>query len=176
MVVYYTIISNLVCLAFFFVVFFSQIFGILKENSLYYATKLAITIDILITMIAFELIVRPYVYYVAGYSSNNIRDTIVHLIVPIMVFMDYILFDKKKNLKFSYIPVSFILPVFYAIFVFFYSHAGGTFRAFKQISNYPYVFMNFEKYGNITFGFYAAILAVFAIIGCLIVYIDKKCH
>jgi len=173
MIVYYTIISNIVCLIFFATIVVTDYKKKLLLNDTYYAIKFSVTIAIFITMIAFEFVVRPYVHNQTGYSATNIRDTIVHLIVPLLVLGDYFLFDCKGRLKFKFLPYTTILPLLYSAFVFFYSNAGGTFRAFKQVSSYPYIFMDYSEFGALIFVWCGLILLVFIGSGTFLIFIDK---
>lgn len=172
MIVYYTILSNIACLVFFCITFIFQSLGILNKNQSYYIVKFTLTTAILITMLAFELIIRPYIHSKTGYCANNIRDVLVHFVIPLMVLFDYLFFDEKGNLNFSFLPYVTIFPTLYTLIVYLYSKSGGTFRAFKQVSNYPYIFMDYDKVGNMVFLYCGMVLAIFVLVGFTLIKID----
>lgn len=173
MIVYFTMISNFAVLMFFIIQIFCEILKIPKKK-IYYILKLILLTNILITMFAFQFVVRPYVSRHTNYSSLNMRDTMVHLVIPIMTLFDYLLFDEKGKFSFEYIQYSAASPIGYLTFCFIYAKCGGTFTAFKQISKYPYVFMDFDSLGNFAYMGCALTLLVFLGMAWLLVFIDKK--
>ena len=173
MIVYFTILSNISILIFFVFQLLIEYFGY-KKSKKYYIAKLILLVNISITMLAFEFVVRPYVNFQTGYTGINIRDTLVHIIVPVLTLLDYLNFDKKGNFSFEYIKFTAISPFLYLIFVIIYGNLGGRFTAFGQISKYPYIFMDFDSLGNLAF--IGCIIAILAFLGLawLIVFIDVK--
>ncbi len=172
MVIYFTILSNIAILIFFIFKLFIEIFGFKKAKK-YYIIQLILLVNIGITMFAFEFIVRPYVNYTTGYTGMNIRDTFVHIIIPIMCLIDYLAFDKKGNFNFEYIKFTVISPVLYLLFVIVYGNLGGRFTAFGQISKYPYIFMDFDSLGGFALIGCAISILVFLGVGWILVYMDK---
>lgn len=173
MVVYFTILSNIAILIFFIFQLFFEVFSY-KKTKKYYIVKLILLVNISITMFAFEFVVRPYVNFQTGYTGMNIRDTFVHIIIPVLAILDYLIFDKKGKFSFEYIKFTAISPSLYLIFVIIYGNLGGRFTAFGQISKYPYILMDFDS-----LGWYAIIacmltMLVFLGMGWLVVYIDGK--
>lgn len=171
MVVYFTILSNIAILVFFIVQLIYDIFGF-KKSSKFYIIKLILLINITITMFAFEFVVRPYINMQTGYTAMNIRDTFVHVVVPVLTILDYIVFDEKGNFNFEYIKYAVISPILYLIFVTVYGNFGGRFTAFGNVSKYPYIFMDFDSLGK--FAIIGCIIAILAFLGTawLIVFID----
>ena len=96
MIVYFTILNNIFVLIFFIFQIIIILFKITKTQT-YYIVHLSLIVNILITMFAFEFVVRPYVNFQTGYTAMNLRDTFVHLIIPILTFFNYILFDTVKQ-------------------------------------------------------------------------------
>lgn len=175
MVIYFTILSNIAMLIFFIFKLFIEIFG-LKKAKKYYIIQLILLVNICITMFAFEFIVRPYVNYTTGYTGMNVRDTFVHIIIPIMCLIDYLTFDKKGNFNFEYIKFTVISPVLYLLFVIVYGNSGGRFTAFGQISKYPYIFMDFESLGYFALIGCIITILVFLGVGWLLVFVDEHLY
>lgn len=173
MIVYFTILSNIAILEFFTIEFFAELTDY-KKTRKYYIVKLILLVNISITMFAFEFVVRPYVNFQTGYTGMNIRDTFVHIVIPILTILDYLIFDKKGKFSFEYIKFTAISPFLYLIFVIIYGNLGGRFTAFGQISKYPYIFMDFDSLGGYALIACMLTMLVFLGMGWLVVYIDRK--
>lgn len=90
---------------------------------------------------------------------------IFHHVMPIVVFLDWLLFPPKRNVRWFSILYWIILTAFYALFVEalgFFSHA------------YPYFFLNpnFRGYTGVLFGS-AGFIPFFLVFGLVIVLANK---
>lgn len=174
---YYTNLSNLLCILFFFVYSIIMLLNIKKEYHNYCPNlKGAITITILITFIVYNLVLRPFMHNVDGVMKiNSIGNTIVHVILPIMVLLDYILFDEKGrfNKKKAYTWV--LIPLMYFIFICIRAKMGGMFT--YAGSRYPYFFLDIDEYGipQVTINVIISIILILLLI-YLYIYIDSKLH
>lgn len=145
---YYTILSNLLCFIVFTIITIKIIKNFKNYNNESYlpGLKCGTTIAITVTFLVFHFILRPD-FIVNGNSSielDSINNLLVHYIVPLMTIFDWILFDKKENYKIKDLAKYSLIPVIYLIFsiikaMFKYTFATG--------SNYPYYFLDIDKYG-----------------------------
>ncbi len=142
-IIYFTIQSNLICFLFYLIIVILKLTGKLQKNQIYYIFKGTVTMAITITMFVYESVLATS-GTMGIYEEHMLACNFVHLIVPLMVIFDYVVFGEKGNLKKEY-PIywSFIL-IGYLIFYIIYVSFGGTFLG---NSKYPYYYMNIEKYG-----------------------------
>lgn len=170
---YYTNLSNLLCIIFFLYYSIKMIINIKENNHNYHNNfKGAVTITILITFIVYNFILRPFMHDVEGVMKiNSVGNLIVHVILPLMVLFDYILFDEKGNYSKAYLWV--LIPLFYFIFICIRAKFGYTFT-YAQ-SRYPYFFLDIDEYGiyQVIFNAIISILLILALI-YIYVFIDKK--
>ena len=168
--VHFTNLSNYLCIAIMFV----ELIETIKKNKNQYVTKLPLLkfiglLAILLTFIIFN-------FMLAGDREPRlnfyINSVLFHIIIPIMYFIDWILFYEHKKVKWYYPLVSVIFPVVYAIFIFI--------RAWILDFNpeapyiYPYFFLNVNELGVVGVIRWIGILsAVFIVIGYVIYGLDK---
>ena len=101
--------------------------------------KGTITMAIMITMLVFNFILRPFMTDMDGVMElSSLPNYIVHVIEPLLVIFDYILFDEKGIFKkidpLKWVIFPFIYWVFICIRAFFASPFTYT------SSKYPYFF------------------------------------
>ena len=154
--IYYTIQSNIICFIFYFVTIILKLTGKLKKNNIYYIFKGMVTMAITITMFVYQLAIATS-GDMTGYENNMLACHFVHLIVPLMIIFDYIIFGEKGNLKKEYPFIWSITLVCYVLFDIVYISLGGT---FADGTKYPYFYMDVNKYGG--FGVF---------LNCMIVYV-----
>lgn len=155
-IIYFTIQSNLLCFLFFFVIIILELTKKLQKNDWYYIIKGMVTMAITITMFVYQILLSSG-DGVGAYAGHMLECNFVHLYVPLLVILDYIIFGEKGHLKKEY-PFywSFIL-LLYVIFNIVYVLFGGKFEGGAR---YPYSYMDIDKLG---------LFNVF--INCLMVYI-----
>lgn len=151
--IYYTVQSNLLCFIFYFVILILYILKKLKKNSMYYVFKGMVTMAMTITMVVFQLLLSSN----GTYAGHEFTSLLVHLVVPLLTIFDYIIFGEKGNLKNTYPFIWTASLIFYLVFDVIYVCLGGK---FNNLNNYPYFFLNIDKYGFIG-----------VMINCLIIYI-----
>jgi hypothetical protein len=143
-----------------------------KEDS--YTTKLPLLKFIGLTAIMLTFFI--FNFLLAGDRDPElnfyINSVLFHIILPIMYFIDWILFYEHKKIKWYYPLVSVSFPVIYAIFIFI--------RAWILDFNpnapyiYPYFFLNLDKLGVLGVIKWIGILSiVFIVIGYVIFGLDK---
>lgn len=141
-IIYYTVQSNVMCFIFYLVTVILKIAGKLKKNSNYYILKGMVTMAITVTMVVFQFVITDS--GMTAYAGNELASIMAHIVVPLLVMSDYVIFGEKGNLKRNYPFIWSSTLVFYIIFDFVYVALGGR---FGDGSIYPYLYMNIEVNG-----------------------------
>lgn len=141
-IIYYTVQSNVMCFIFYLVTVILKIAGKLKKNSNYYILKGMVTMAITVTMVVFQFVITDS--GMTAYAGNELASIMAHIVVPLLVMSDYVIFGEKGNLKRNYPFIWSATLVFYVIFDFVYVALGGR---FGDGSIYPYLYMNVEVNG-----------------------------
>lgn len=153
---YFTVQSNLLVVIVFLLL---NIFDILKLKEKFlptpnfiYILKYIATVGIFLTFLIFGLVLTPlilfkteYPFYVLSISSLS-----MHLIIPSIALVDWIINDYLKEIKLSsfLLPISF--PLAYFIFTMIASVLGVEYPGFFGVdgtSHVPYFFLDYSKYG-----------------------------
>lgn len=168
---YYTNLSNLICIIYF--ICYIVKYYILKVKKYNSCIKGSITITIAITGIVYNFLLRPFMHDVEGVMDlHSLSNYVVHIIMPLMVILDWILFDEKGKFKKYYIFIWLILPFIYFIFICIRATLGKTFT--YASSRYPYFFLDIDAYGvlQVLLNVLLAIIAVL-ILGYILFKIDN---
>lgn len=131
---YYTILSNILCL-----IFFSfNIYYLKRGKESNYHVKGGVTLAITITMLIYWFVLAPH-GFIMNLTFQFFGNLCVHLIVPLMVIFDWLIFDKKG--MFSRIdPIRWlIIPLSYYIFTLIAASLGVV---YPLGGHYPYFFIN----------------------------------
>lgn len=169
-IIYYTVQSNVMCFIFYFITIILKLTGKLKKNSIYYILKGMITMAITVTMIVFQFVITDS--GMTAYAGNELASIMAHIVVPLLVMSDYVIFGEKGNLKRNYPFIWSATLVFYVIFDFVYVALGGR---FSDGSIYPYLYMNVEVNGLLKVVISCiTIFVLFIGYGTIIQTIDQK--
>ena len=134
--VYYTNLSNLIAYGLMVALWwvdYQSLKG--KPQAFKYPTiRFVITIMILVTLIIYNTLLGNM------FDPNywRVRNVIMHLLGPILVVLDFLLFNPSNNLKWRVILDSLILPYTYVIVTLII----GVFT-----NSYPYFFLNVNNIG-----------------------------
>lgn len=176
---YYTLQSNIIC----FIVFFCIVYMELKKkdykSDVYYLVKGAITIAILITGITYICALAPTGFQMdfqqKSLANKTISNLLVHVVSPILVTLDYFLFDEKGHFKRYYPIIWLFIPFDYMLYVYTYSSSGGMFFNIGGSKKFAYFFLDYEKIGYIGVAKWIALItSCILFISCLLVWFDKK--
>lgn len=173
LMLYYTMISNTLCLLFFIILPLIK----KKYENLCYAIKGAITIAILLTMLVYmvSLLPKGYVMFKSSGIGKEIGNLLVHVISPMLVILDYFFFDEKGKFKTYYRWLWLIIPILYVCFVYLYHSKGGYFYGIGGSREFAYFFLDYQKYGVGMVGGYIIVIAIIVFMfSSLLVLIDKK--
>lgn len=178
---YYTMQSNILCLITFIIFIINDISGTeYKKSNTYFIIKGAITITILLTLSVYLMSLVPNnlpMYEKSGICLNKkkIANLFVHIISPILVIMDYFLFDEKGYFKLYYPIIWLFLPILYLQYVYIYNAIGGSFYNLGGSNEFGYFFLDYKKIGVINVVGWIISLSLFVLlISYLLIYIDKK--
>ena len=171
---YYTILSNFVCLLYFayLVVWQPQ-----KENP---SVKGGVVLCIAITGLVYHFMLNGAMEAGVGAVAEVtfvevLANTLVHYVVPIMTFLDYLLFSPKGGFKWKD-PILWLSPAaLYVVFILIRAEVStATFAGFSGQSRYPYPFVDVDLYGaGMVALMVLGILVGFLLLGCLICGLDK---
>lgn len=177
---YYTLQSNIICFAM-FVAIIVAIF--LKEdyrsNNIYYLLKGAVIIAILVTAIIYQISLLPNNFNMEAIDTNNTAkywaNEFVHKISPVLVLIDYILFDDKGNFKYYYPIIWLFIPLNYVIYVYTYSTQGGRFYGVGGSKQFAYIFLDYNQIGYIGVMKSIVIIAILILLmSYFLVFLDRR--
>ncbi len=176
---FYTIQSNLFVLTFYFLYKVISLFKEdLEKSEIYYFLKGGMTMVILLTFFVYIVALSPTEFTMDINTSVEkvfrVSNIFVHFINPILVLLDYFLFDEKGHFSMKY-PMKWVMfPFVYLIYVYSYSLCGGTFFGTGGSKKYAYFFLDVDKIGVLGVAKYLAIIAIVYIsISYLLVFIDN---
>ena len=171
---YYTLQTNILCLSALLSFIINDLIKVEYKNSIYYVIKGEMIISSLIMMIVYEVALVPR-HFQMYRTSNKVADFLVHILTPIIIIMDYLIFDIKGNFKAYYPILWMIFPLIYVGFVYIYSACGGKFYSIGGSRKYGYSFLDIERYGHINVLRWIVLIAIIVIfLGYIIVFIDNR--
>lgn len=105
----------------------------------------AVMMAIVVTMLIYLVVLVPSLYVQPGtYEPFTLTDNLVHIITPLLVVGDWLLFVPKGRLR-RHDPLLWsLIPLGYLGFAFTYSALGGRFGGGTR---YPYPFMDVDALG-----------------------------
>jgi len=167
---YFTWQSNIFVFLFFSYLLFKNKELSTKEQSI----KAAVTIAILLTFVVYHTLLDPF-FKSGEYNPPFWRNFLVHTYTPLLVLLDYFLFDKKGKLQYRMVPYWLVIPFIYLIYANIYALLGGTFVFEDSISRFPYFVMNPDMIGwGLEIVFIIVISLFISLLSILFVFLDKK--
>ena len=170
--VYYTNLSNYICTGFMLA---SLVFTVKSANkkedgacTLAPTFKFMCMIMIAVTFLVYNILLAKDKTATEYFTSLN--NLIMHLILPVMFIIDWVLFYEHGKTKWSYPLLSLIMPLIYVAFILIRS-AIVNHETTSVV--YPYFFLNVSKLGWGGFFMWLFILiAIFVVIGYAIYLLD----
>lgn len=162
--VYYTNISNLIAYALMITLWLSdyKTFKGIPTNFKYQNVRFVITILILVTLIIYNTLLGDI--FDPGYW--RVRNVIMHLVGPLLVVGDFLLFSKPNSIGWKAILYSLVLPYTYVIVTL----VIGLFT-----HSYPYFFLDVNDIGYIgVLGWVSVLTFGFIILSSILVYYNKN--
>ncbi|QEO08861.1 Pr6Pr family membrane protein [Protaetiibacter larvae] len=126
-----------------------------------------VLMSILVTMLIYTIVLIPTVPPEERFTPE---DTVVHVIVPILTLLDWLLFTPKGHQRWFDPLLWAVPPYLYLGWAFLHHALGGTFAG----RDYPYPFMNVDEIGWGGFFLYVLVLTVaLEIVAYLIHAVDR---
>ena len=171
--VYYTNLSNYICLIFMFAELRNTVkISACKEDghcNFMPLQKFVYVIMIMITFLVYNILLAKS-YSVVEYFTSFYNLTF-HVILPLMFIADWFIFYERGKVKWYYPLLCVVLPMMYVAFIMI---RAAVLNWDKNELLYPYFFLNVEKIGITGVAVWVLILfVVFVGTGYLLFMIDK---
>ncbi|MFW0181511.1 Pr6Pr family membrane protein [Rothia sp. P5766] len=145
MLLYYTILSNLLVTVFvFYLVYKEAKEGKLAGRQGIERAKGGVTMAILITFTIYHFMLSPLV---TAEQYWNVRNFLVHYIVPLGFLADTLFWDSRKKYRWFDPLVWTLVPLAYSVFGVLNGLVLGLSVPHSPDSPFPYFFINVTKYG-----------------------------
>ena len=176
---YFTLQSNILCFAFFASIVFMELRKKNYKSDVYYLVKGGITIAILVTGLTYLFALSPTGFCMdfqqKTLANKTISNLLVHVVSPILVTLDYFLFDEKGHFKRYYPIIWLCIPFDYLLYVYTYSSSGGTFFNIGGSKKFAYFFLDYEKIGYLGVAKWIVLITLCILfISYLLVWFDGK--
>lgn len=166
---YFTIISNAVIFLWYLVTYILKLTKKLKKNDTYYMFKGLALISIICTMLVYNIFIGDSSIVYAGHPFEC---NMVHLIVPSLTLIEWLLFEDKGNLKYKHIFLWAGCLLTYTIFIYVLHGFGVT---FLNNDMYPYEFQNIEKHGMLRVVLLNVVIGVsYIALSGMLVFLDNN--
>lgn len=131
-----------------------------------------VTMCILVTLIIFWAVLVPINRHYPIFSFNNMS---VHLISPLLMVADYLIFNKRGTLRKRDMFYSLIIPICYIFEAMIIGMSRlVVYPFFGEDSFYPYPFLDIDKFGFQVIFAVLGLLLFFLLIALIWRYIDNK--
>jgi TRAP-type C4-dicarboxylate transport system permease small subunit len=179
---YYTIQSNILALAYFGLLAWKTALS-LKQGDGRAGNAgsmprfgLIVAIDTMLTLVAYWLLLAPSQFAMSSSSFNmwGFANIAVHLLAPLLCFLDFILFAGTKSLKYKDIYLVLIYPLAYVLFTSLAGLLGYRYATPSGSTRFAYFFLDFDKIGAQVFVYMIALIVFFLILAHLIYLFDNK--
>ncbi len=171
--VYYTNLSNYICLGMMLAVLIGTIRSANKKEDGYCNTaptfNFMCVILIMVTFFVYNILLAKDSSVVDYFTSLN--NMLMHVILPIMFVLNWVLFYEHGKMKWYWPLLCVIMPLIYVAFILIRAAMIGT---STNTILYPYFFLNVAELGWA--GFFAwimVLLVVFVALGYLLYLLDN---
>lgn len=180
---FFTLQSNLFVVVIMTILAVSQIlkFFNVKLKFIYHKwfnfVRIATTFFITITGFVYCFLLAPVAIITNSplVAQVSYRDIFLHVLVPILVIIEYYMLSQKLNLKFYHAFLFLIYPIAYVFIIFLRAKISKT--TFPGGSQYPYFFIdptfNSQGWPPVFLSITLCLIAFF-LLGLLYIYINNK--
>lgn len=141
MLMYYTVLSNLLVLLFIAYLIFRMWTDNDWDSSKLLRVKGGVTMCIMITCVVYHLLLAPI-----ATDFYRLENFLCHYIVPLMFFFDSLVFDKSRQYRW-FDPISWTsVPLVYMAFALFNGFVTQIPIPKSKDNPFPYFFLNVFKY------------------------------
>ena len=179
MLIYFTYLSNMLCLLYFVVSSILILINIVNYGIAGSVTALlpelkgSIVLCLLITLLVYNFVLIPHRKKSKMNDTNGLYDfpdICVHCAVPILAFFDWILFDDKRIYTLFSPLFWLIIVLLYTIFIMLRGMLTGKHKAADN--KYPYFFLDVDRLGTKRVSLYLLLFGVlYIILGYLVLFI-----
>lgn len=171
--VYYTNLSNYICMGVMFVSLYRSIKKANQQQDGFCNTaptfNFMCVIMIMVTFFVYNILLADENTIVQYFTSQS--NMIMHVILPIMFILNWVLFYKHDLLKWYQPLLSVVMPVVYVVFILI---RASILKGAENVELYPYFFLNVEELGwNGFFAWIAALFIVFVALGYILYGLDR---
>lgn len=171
--VYYTNLSNYICMGVMFVSLYRTIKKANQKEDGFCETaptfNFMCVIMIMVTFFVYNILLADENTVVQYFTSQS--NMIMHVILPIMFILNWVLFYKHDSLKWYQPLLSVIMPIMYVAFILI---RASILKGAENVELYPYFFLNVDELGRNGFFVWIAVLfAVFVALGYLLYGLDR---
>lgn len=169
---YYTNLSNYICIGLMFASLVATAKSVNKKEDGFCKTaptfKFMCVILILVTFFVYNILLAKDNSVVEYFTSLN--NLLMHLILPLMFVLDWILFYEHGKVKWFWPLLCVIMPLVYVVFILIRASVlKGT-----DAMIYPYFFLNVDNLGWGGFFMWVSILVVlFVALGYVLFLLDN---
>lgn len=171
---YFTILSNIFCFLFYLTMVIKTISNYKNyEDKNGTFLKGTMILCVTVTLLIFHIILKDSSFIMI--NNDYLRswpNIIVHYLVPILTLIEWLVFNKKNHLRYVDAFKWLIIPTIYLIIIIInglngYTYPGG--------SNYPYFFLDINKFGLVVVIRNILIIGViFLFLGFSSVFLDRN--
>ena len=170
----YTIQTNLFCLTMTVVTLMYEISKRKPQGSVYSFFKGMALVSILLTCIITYGVLRPSIGEIERRLPAELAGHLLHLVVPLLILIDFILFEEKGHIKPLYPLAWTAYPLYYVGYVAVYRAFGGLFNMGQGAVRFPYFFLDYETYGFKMVGLWILIImACFLVFSYILFGLDR---
>ena len=164
---YFTIQSNVMCLILLF-------WKLRKEPPAIFQGLAFVCITL--TFLVYHFLLRPEDLTIDNLGNiKNMATTFAHYLVPMCIWIDYLLFTPKGGFRLYHPLIWLCYPILYLAYIMLvYKPMGGTFIVEGELCNVPYFFLDIEVLGpgGVTL-WCVAFAAVFLFLSYLFLLLDR---
>ncbi|MCL2540410.1 MAG: Pr6Pr family membrane protein [Firmicutes bacterium] len=179
---YYTILSNIFALALFGVLIFMTARklkhnGAKGDSCFYPRISAAVTVCIMLTLIVFWCVLAPFAPAADRPFLVTYSNLAVHLIAPLLMLADYIMFSVGGKLKRRDPFLFSIVPIAYLVITLIIGFSGAVvyqLPGFERAGSFPYFFLDYNDVGLMMLVYIAALIALYLAMGWVAWLADKK--
>jgi hypothetical protein len=119
--------------------------------------------SILLTFFITALVLKPFFGRTATATTalfSVLADNLLHVVVPLLMFADFVLFEEKGKIKAWHPTFWAVFPLYYVGYTALYRALGGVYRFGSGNAKFPYFFFDYETYGVKTVGIWFLLIAI----------------
>jgi len=146
-IAYFTIQSNLMCMILAVVTLVREIKSNVSKEKEYILFKGMALVSILLTFFIYNFVLKPTLDLADSTRKESIDSILLHVAVPLLMFGDFLFFEKKDIYKWWHPFVWALFPIYYIAYTVIYRALGGIYRYGSSITKFPYFFLDYETYG-----------------------------